>query len=81
MVLKFKNKESRDQVSNVLIKVKRTHESKMEFEKKVGEVTLRSQQDPIQDDQVFLKRFDYNWIFKYIRWIFKGFIIDFSLKP
>ena len=57
MVLKFKNKESRDQVSNVLIKVKRTHESKMEFEKKVGEVTLRSQQDPIQDDQVFFKRF------------------------
>ena len=55
MVLKFKNKESRDQVSNVLIILKRTHESKMKFEKRVGEVRLTSKQDPIQDDQVFFK--------------------------
>ena len=69
MVLKFKNKESRDQVSNVLIKVKRTHESKMEFEKKVGEVILRSQQDPIRDDYWI-----HFWIYR-----FKGYIGSFFL--
>ena len=74
MVLEFKNKESRNQVTNVLIKVKRTHESKMEFEKKVGEVILRSQQDPIQDDQVFFKPIACNWVFKCIGFIFKGYI-------
>ena len=61
MVLKFKNKKTRDQVTYVVIKVKRTYESKLMPERRVGEVTIPFQHNqrpqPIQDNQVFSEVF------------------------
>ena len=62
MVLEFKNKESRDQVADVVIKVKRTYESRLKPEKRAGEITIHFQDNkrpqPIQDKQVFSEIFD-----------------------
>ena len=62
MVLKFKNKESRNQVTDVVIKVKRTYESRLKPEERAGEVRIPFQDNkkpqPIQDKQVFSEIFD-----------------------
>ena len=62
MVLKFKNKETRDKVIDVVIKVKRTYESELRRERRVGEVAIPFQDNqrpqPIQDNQVFSEIFD-----------------------
>ena len=62
MALEFKNKESRDRVTDVVVKVKRTYESRLKPEKRVGEITIPFQDNkrpqPIQDKQVFSEIFD-----------------------
>ena len=62
MVLRFKNKESRNQVTDVVIKVKRTNESRLKPEERAGEVRIPFQDNkkpqPIQDKQVFSEIFD-----------------------
>ena len=63
MLLKFKNKESRNQVTDVVIKVKRTNESRLKPEERAGEVMIPFQDNKrpelIQDKQVVFEIFKF----------------------